>query len=143
VFSECDWFDPINGTRLQTTCLSPYISHPNTPDDPSTPRFDGSQVQSSSLFNSEFKFLLMHESNFYVTGFSFGSNTRDAVGRVSHSRIDFDVATTATSSWILAATTSKWILPATTSNWASRPEFQHSSPTFDPGILVAAVSTSS
>jgi hypothetical protein len=34
VFSECDWFDPINGTRLQTTCLSPYISHPNTPDDP-------------------------------------------------------------------------------------------------------------
>jgi hypothetical protein len=54
-----------------------------------------------SFFNSEFKFLLMHESNFYVTWFSFGFNV---VGRVSHSRTTFDVAATAAYSWILAAT---------------------------------------
>jgi hypothetical protein len=40
----------------------------------------------------------MHELKFHVTGFSYGSHTRDAVGRVSHSRADFDVAATATSS---------------------------------------------
>jgi hypothetical protein len=33
----------------------------------------------------------MHESNFHVTVFSYGSNTRDAVGRISSSRADFDV----------------------------------------------------
>jgi hypothetical protein len=55
-------------------------------------------------------------SNFHVIGFSYGSNTRDAVGRVSHSQAGFDVAATATSKWILATTASKWILAATTSN---------------------------
>jgi hypothetical protein len=45
----------------------------------------------------------MHESNFHVIRFTYGSNTRDAMGRVSRSRADFDVAATA-SRWILAAT---------------------------------------
>jgi hypothetical protein len=45
--------------------------------------------------------ILTHESNFHVTGFSYGSNTHDAMGRISHSQADFDVATT-TTSWILA-----------------------------------------
>jgi hypothetical protein len=58
----------------------------------------------------------MHESNFHVIGFSYGSNTRDAVGRVSGSRADFNVATTAASSWILAAITTRWILAATTAS---------------------------
>jgi hypothetical protein len=95
------------------------------------------------FFNSEFKFLLMHKSNFHVTGFSYGSNTCDVVGRVLHSREDFDMATATTSSWILAANASRWILAATASNWASRQEFQHSSPTFVPAILDATMGTSS
>jgi hypothetical protein len=56
----------------------------------------------------------MYESNFHVTGFSYGFNTRDAVGRVSRSRADFDMATTTASSWILATTAF---------SRASRPEF--------------------
>jgi hypothetical protein len=40
----------------------------------------------SLFFNPEFKFLLIHESNFHVIGFSYEPNTRDALGRVSHSR---------------------------------------------------------
>jgi hypothetical protein len=72
----------------------------------------------------------MHESNFHVTVLSYGSNTRDAVGRVSRSWAASDVVATATSSWILAATVS---------SRPFKPEFQHSSPTFRPGILVAAV----
>jgi hypothetical protein len=57
---------------MQFVGLSPYGLRPNAPGDPSTPRFDGSQVQSSSFFNLEFKFLLMHESNFHVTGSQMG-----------------------------------------------------------------------
>jgi hypothetical protein len=83
----------------------------------------------------------MHESNFHVTGFSNGSNTRDAMGRVSRSRIDFDVATTASSSWILAATAFKWILAATYSSRSSRPELQHSFSTFGPEIMAATMGT--
>jgi hypothetical protein len=83
-----------------------------------------------SFFNLEFKFLLIHKSNFHVTGFSYGSNTRDAVGRVSRSQAASDVATTTVSSWILVATAS---------NRSSRSEFQHSSPTFQPGILAATI----
>jgi hypothetical protein len=65
-------------------------------------------------------------------------------GRVSHSRAAFDVATATASSWILAATAFRWILAAIASSRSSKPEFQHSSPTFRPGILaVATVSTSS
>jgi hypothetical protein len=52
------------------------------------------------------------------------------------------VATTAASSWMLATTASRWILAATTSSRTSRPEFQHSSPTFRPEILDTAVGTS-
>jgi hypothetical protein len=37
------------------------------------------------FFNSEFKFLLMHELNFHVTGLSYGSNTRDVMRRVPRS----------------------------------------------------------
>jgi hypothetical protein len=44
-------------------------------------------------------------------------------GKVSHSRADFDVATTAASNWILATTSSRWILAATASSQASKPEF--------------------
>jgi hypothetical protein len=62
--------------------------------------------------------------------FSYGSNTRVAVGRISHSQADIDVATT----------TYSWILATTASNQASRLEFQHS-PTFGLGILAAAVGT--
>jgi hypothetical protein len=76
----------------------------------------------------------MRESNFHVIVFSYKSNTRDVVGRVSRSQAAFDVAATATSSWILTATAS---------SRSSRPEFQHSSPTFRPGILATAVGTSS
>jgi hypothetical protein len=46
----------------------------------------------------------MHQSNFYVTWFLYGFNTRDIVGRLSRSQADFDVAATVTSSWILATT---------------------------------------
>jgi hypothetical protein len=113
--------------------LSPNGPHPNAPGDPSTPRFNGSQVQSSSFFNSKFKFLLMRESNIHVTGFSNGSNIDDVMGRVSHSRADFDVA----------ATASRWILVITASSRASRPEFQHSSHTFGLGILVVVMGSSS
>jgi hypothetical protein len=65
------------------------------------------------------------------------------VGRVSYSRADFDVAATAASSWILVATTFMWILATTASSQASRPEFQHSFPTFGLGILAAAVGNAS
>jgi hypothetical protein len=60
-----------------------------------------------------------------------GSNTRDAVGRISRSRATFDVAATA-SSQILTAATSRcgYMVPA-----ASRPEFQHYSVTIGPGKL--------
>jgi hypothetical protein len=57
------------------------------------------------------------------------------MGRVSRSRAASDVAATTASSWILAATTS---------SRPSKPEFQHSSPTFWSGILATAtVGTSS
>jgi hypothetical protein len=85
----------------------------------------------------------MHKSNFYVIGFSYGSNTHDAMGRVSHSWAEFDVAATTALRWILAATTSRWIQATTGSSRPSRLEFQHSSPTFGPGILAATVGTSS
>jgi hypothetical protein len=85
----------------------------------------------------------MHELNFHIIRFSYGSNTRDAVGRGSYSRTAFDIATTAAFSWILAATASKWILAATASSGPSRPELHHSSLTFRPGILAATVVTSS
>jgi hypothetical protein len=106
--------------------------------DPLTPCFDGSQVKLSFFFNLEFKFLLIHNSNFHVTGFSYGSNTHDVVGRLSHSRPASDVATTIAYSWILATTSFRWTLATTTSSQPSRPEFQHFSPTFWPGILVVA-----
>jgi hypothetical protein len=77
--------------------------------------------------------ILSHKSNFQVTGFSYGSNTRDVMGRVTHSQADFDMATTVTSNWILATTAS---------SRASRPEFQHSSPTFGPGIQATAMGSS-
>jgi hypothetical protein len=85
----------------------------------------------------------MHESNFHVTEFSYGSNTCDAMGRVSRSRAAFNVAATATSSWILATATSSWILATTAFSRPSKLEFQHSSPTFKLGILAAAMGTSS
>jgi hypothetical protein len=66
------------------------------------------------VFNSEFKFVLIYESNFHVTGFSYGPTTYDVVWRVSHSRVASNVASAA----------SRWILDAT----AFRPEFQHSLP---------------
>jgi hypothetical protein len=56
------------------------------------------------------------------------------VGRASRSRAAFDMAATAASSWILAATAS---------SRPSRLEFYHSSPTFGPGILAATMGTSS
>jgi hypothetical protein len=95
------------------------------------------------FFNSEFKFLLMHELNFHVTGLSYGSNTRDVMRRVPRSWAAFDVVATATSNWILVATAYRWILTATVSSRPSRSEFQHSSPTFGSGILATAVGTSS
>jgi hypothetical protein len=42
---------------------------------------------SLSFFNSELKFVLIYKLNFHVTSFSYGSNTRDVVGRVSCSRV--------------------------------------------------------
>jgi hypothetical protein len=57
------------------------------------------------------------------------------MGRVSRSRAASNVAATTASSWIVATTAFKWIL-ATIASW---PEFHHSSPTFRPGILAAAV----
>jgi hypothetical protein len=96
------------------------------------------------FFNSEFKFLLIHESNFYVTGFSYGPNTYDVMGRVSRSRASSDVAAATTSRWILVVTAFRWILATTASSQSSRSELQHSSLTFQPGIpVVAAVGTSS
>jgi hypothetical protein len=77
--------------------------------------------------------ILRHDSNFCVTWFSYGSNTHDAMGRVSHSQTDFDMAATATFNWILAATAS---------SRAPKPEFQYSSPTFKPRILAATMGTS-
>jgi hypothetical protein len=71
------------------------------------------------------------------------ANTHDDMERVSHSRADFDVAATDASSWILATTASRSIHAAIVSSRSSRPEFQHSSPTFRLGILVTAVGTSS
>jgi hypothetical protein len=56
------------------------------------------------------------------------------MGRVFCSRAAFDVATIATS---------RWILSVTASSQPSKPEYQPSSPTFGPGILDAAVGTSS
>jgi hypothetical protein len=85
----------------------------------------------------------MHESNFYVIGFSYGSNTCDAVGRVSRTWAAFVVAATVAFSCILAATSSSWILAAIASSWPSRPEFQHSYPTFGLGMPAATVGTSS
>jgi hypothetical protein len=49
----------------------------------------------------------MRLSNFHDIGFSNRSNTCDVMGRVSHNREGFDVAITAVSSWILAATASR------------------------------------
>jgi hypothetical protein len=89
------------------------------------------------------KFLLINESNFHVAGFSYGPTTRDVVGRVSRSQAASDVAAAACR-WILATTAFNWILAATASSRPSRLEFQHSSLTFQPQILVAAaVGTSS
>jgi hypothetical protein len=86
----------------------------------------------------------MHESNFYITGFSYGSNTCDAVGRVSRSRTYFDMIATTASNWILIVIASRWILAITTSGRPCRPEFQHSPPpTFGLRILAAAMGTSS
>jgi hypothetical protein len=65
----------------------------------------------------------MHESNFHVTWFSYVSKTRDVVRRVSHNRVDFNMATTASSR-------------------PSMSEFQHYSPTFGPRILAIAMGTS-
>jgi hypothetical protein len=63
------------------------------------------------------------------------------MGRVSRSQIDFDVAATVASSWILAATAFKWILATTYSSRSSRPELQHSSSTFGPEIMATTVGT--
>jgi hypothetical protein len=52
------------------------------------------------------------------------------MGRISRSRAATDVVTT---------TASRWILAATASSRPSRTEFQHSTPTFRPGTLAAAV----
>jgi hypothetical protein len=60
------------------------------------------------------------------------------VGRVAHSWAAFDVAATTASKWILVVTVYSWILATTASSRSSRPKFQHSSPTFRPGILAAA-----
>jgi hypothetical protein len=76
----------------------------------------------------------MHESNFHVKVFSYGSNAHDVMGRVNRSRAASDVAATATSRWILAATAS---------SRPSRLEFQYSSLTFRAGILAADMGTSS
>jgi hypothetical protein len=65
----------------------------------------------------------MYQSNLHVTEFSYGSNTRDVMGRVSRSQATFDVV-------------------ATASSRSSRLEFQHSSFTFEPRILAAIVGTS-
>jgi hypothetical protein len=83
-----------------------------------------------TLFIFQFKFLLINESNFHITGFSHRPTTCDVVGRVSHSRAAFDVAVTVAS---------KWILAVTTSSRSSRTQFQHSSPTFRPRIPTAIV----
>jgi hypothetical protein len=93
-----------------------------------------------TLFLFQFRIQILTHSRAKLScyGFSYGPNTHDAVGRVP------DMVATAASSWILAATASSWILATTASNRPSRPEFQHSSPTFQPGILaVTTVSTSS
>jgi hypothetical protein len=45
------------------------------------------------------------------------------MGRVSHSRAYFDVATTAASRWILTATASRWILASIAFSQQSRSEF--------------------
>jgi hypothetical protein len=71
--------------------------------------------------------------------FSYGSNTRDAMGRVTYSRAASNVVATVASIWILAATASNWILASTASSQTCRPEFQHSSHTFQPGILATAI----
>jgi hypothetical protein len=71
------------------------------------------RYNSLSFFNLEFKFLLLNESNFPVTWFSYEPTTRDVVGRVSRSWAAFDVAATTTSRWILATTDFRWILAAT------------------------------
>jgi hypothetical protein len=73
----------------------------------------------------------MNESNFHVTGFSYWSNTHDVMGRVSRSWTDSDVA----------ATSSRWILAVTAFSRVSKPEFQHSSPTFGLGILATTMGT--
>jgi hypothetical protein len=85
----------------------------------------------------------MHESNFHVARFSYGSNTRDTVGRISRSQADFDVVATSASSKMLAATASRWILATTASYRPCRPQFQHSSPSSGPQILAVTVGTSS
>jgi hypothetical protein len=85
----------------------------------------------------------MYESNFHVTGFSYGSNIHDVVWRVSCNQAAFVVDTTAGSTCIqLAVTTSRWILADVASSQPSRPKFQHSSPTFGPWILAVAMGTS-
>jgi hypothetical protein len=92
---------------------SPWAS-PHTvrvPTHPAIPRPHAfmDRRYNSSFFNSEFKFLLINESNFHVAGFSYGATTRDVVGRVSRSRATSNVAAAA-SRWILAITIFKWIL---------------------------------
>jgi uncharacterized protein YaiE (UPF0345 family) len=116
-----------NSCSPQASPLTFYVS-----TDPAIPQ---PHASTDHRYNSLlFQFIIQILTHARVIGFSYGSNTRDAVGRVSRSQVDFDMATTAASSWILAATTSH--LP-------SKSEFQHSSPTFRPGILAAAMDTSS
>jgi hypothetical protein len=122
---------------VQFAGFSPYSSQPHIPcpttlGDPSTPCLHTSQVN-LSFFQFRIQFL-NYESIFHVIGFLDGSNTCDAMGRISYSRATFDVAAT-TSSWILATYVSRcgFLVPT-----ASRPKFQHSTPTVGPGILDVA-----
>jgi hypothetical protein len=75
------------------------------------------------LFCFQFKIQILTHARVKLSYYRF--NTHDVVGRISRNRADFDMAAT------------------TASNRLSRPEFQHSSPTFRQGILATVVGTSS
>jgi hypothetical protein len=83
-------------------------------------------------FHFQFKIQIITHSRVKLScsGFSYGPNTHNAVGRVSRSRATFDVATTAAFNWILTTTAFSRL---------SRSEFQHSSPTFLLGILATVL----
>jgi hypothetical protein len=85
----------------------------------------------------------MYESNFHVTGFSYGSNTRDDVGRVSCSRVAFDVAATATSIHLHIVRSNHLLVD--TGRHRLQPAIQARVsallPTFGPRILAAALGT--